>query len=125
MKTTFPISLLILFASCSTPTSSPLDQSVVLTNNSTVSLFYSVIGLKTSYRVDPAPTISLETNRLPELKPSKDVSLQPIATYEQEEGLTVFVYKIRSVEGNTVLQLTETRQVTYEELKAGKPIPLQ
>ncbi len=114
-----------LLLACSEPSLSPLEQPVVLSNNATVSIFYNVIGLKISYLVDPAPTIPLGSHKLPELKSGEQVSLQPVEAYEKEGGICVFPYQIRSIEGITMLHLTKIRQVTYEELKTGKPIMLQ
>ncbi|MCL4540611.1 MAG: hypothetical protein M1378_13620 [Bacteroidetes bacterium] len=124
MKPILAVTILMI-ASCSTLDSPSLDQPVVLENRAAVSLFYNVVGLQTSYRIDPAPTIPIADNRLPELKAGNQVSLQAISTYEREEGIAVFIYKVASIEGTAVLQFAATRQATYDELKAGKPINLR
>ena len=124
MKPNLAVTILMM-ASCSTPGSPSLDQPVVLENKAPVSLFYNVVGLQTSYRIDPAPTVPIKDNRLPELKVGSQISLQAISTYEKEEGIAVFIYKVASIEGTPVMQFAGTRQARYEELKAGKPISLQ
>ena len=113
---------LILVAACSEPNSSLTDKPVVLLNNAQVSVFYIAVGLETSYRIDPAPTIQLNENRLPEVRPGGDVSLNSIASYESEDGICIFTYKIQTVGGVAVLQLTAIRQVHYEELGKANTI---
>lgn len=125
MRTTLAAFAALLGLACSTPGVTNHNQPVVLSNKTSVAVFYFFTGLESAHRIDPAPVLRIERSSLPELKQGKSVPLGLVETFESEKGVAVFPYYIKTAANVPALYLMTIQYVPYEKLKTGQPIVVE
>jgi len=105
------------------------QRNVSVNNTLDYPVYISSVGLQTSYRIDVAPFIPLDSGHLTEIKSGKELDLQTVVSYAEEKGICLFVYRLTDSDNRMHPGLgyfySNAVQVPYTELQKNNVIILK